>query len=183
MGKIKKAKANVFKIAVEKTSDIANCYQTGLQGLGKYSQKIELSETNQCLGSVDIDLCTKAKYPESNRWDYALCYKKEVFFVEVHGAKTAADGQAAARAVANGALVKTSWFGCDPNWGRILGALGASSCSLVEEKIDLAYALPGSRKLTYALRRGQPTSVTFAQLCKLVANPEFELHVFLNFFE
>ena len=88
MGKIKKAKANVFKIAVEKTSDIANCYQTGLQGLGKYSQKIELSETNQCLGSVDIDLCTKAKYPESNRWDYALCYKKEVFFVEVHGAKT-----------------------------------------------------------------------------------------------
>ncbi len=100
--------------------------------------------------------------------------------VRVHGAKTAADGQAAARAVANGALVKTSWFGCDPNWGRILGALGASSCTLVEEKIDLAYALPGSKKLTYALRRGQPTSVTFAQLCKIVANPEFELHVFLN---
>lgn len=88
MSKIKKGEANVFKIAVENTPDIARCYQNGLQGLGAYSKKIELSEPSQCSGSVDIDACTTAKYPQSNRWDYALCYRKEVFFVEVHGAKT-----------------------------------------------------------------------------------------------
>ncbi len=37
--------------------------------------------------------------------------------VRVSGAKTPADADAAARAVANSALVKTSWHGGDPNWG------------------------------------------------------------------
>ena len=44
--------------------------------------------------------------------------------VRVNGAKTFADADAAARAVANSPLVKTSWFGGDPNWGRIIAALG-----------------------------------------------------------
>src|SRR6266850_2604341 len=44
--------------------------------------------------------------------------------VRVNGAKTFADADAAARAVANSALVKTSWHGGDPNWGRIIDALG-----------------------------------------------------------
>jgi hypothetical protein len=81
-------KKKTFKTAVEDTPDIANCYQVGLKGLGKYSQKIELAETSHCSGSVDIDKCTSSKYPQSNRWDYALCYKSEVFFVEVHTANT-----------------------------------------------------------------------------------------------
>jgi hypothetical protein len=87
MGK-KKIDTNAFKTAVENTPDIANCYQTGLKGLGTHSAKIELSEPSHCTGSVDLDSCTTAKYPQLNRWDYILCYKKEVFFVEVHGAKT-----------------------------------------------------------------------------------------------
>ena len=88
MTKNKKTEANAFQKAVQNTPDIANCYQKGLKGLGVHSSKIEISETTLCAGSVDIDTCTTAKYPQSNRWDYALCYKKEVFFVEVHGAKT-----------------------------------------------------------------------------------------------
>jgi len=43
--------------------------------------------------------------------------------VHVHGAKTSRDAEDAARAVANSSLVKTSWFGGDPNWGRILDRL------------------------------------------------------------
>jgi glutamate N-acetyltransferase/amino-acid N-acetyltransferase len=46
--------------------------------------------------------------------------------VRVNGAKTFADADAAARAVANSPLVKTSWHGGDPNWGRILAAVGYS---------------------------------------------------------
>jgi len=100
--------------------------------------------------------------------------------VRVHGAASQKDADAAARSVGNGSLVKTSWFGGDPNWGRILGALGASPAKIVEEKIDLAYSAPGEKKLTYALRRGQPTDVSFATLCKCVAAKEFDLHIFLN---
>src|SRR2546426_5888463 len=62
--------------------------------------------------------------------------------VRISGAKSFADADAAARAVANSSLVKTSWCGGDPNWGRILDALGYSSAQIVEEKIDVAYSLP-----------------------------------------
>jgi glutamate N-acetyltransferase / amino-acid N-acetyltransferase len=100
--------------------------------------------------------------------------------VYVNGADSAADADAAARAVANGALVKTSWCGGDPNWGRILGALGYSSARIVEEKIDVAYSRPGDSKRLFALRKGQPTSTPFADLCRIVAQKEFDLHINLN---
>jgi glutamate N-acetyltransferase/amino-acid N-acetyltransferase len=100
--------------------------------------------------------------------------------VRVNGADSVKDADAAARAVGNSELVKTSWFGGDPNWGRILGALGYSPAKVVEAKIDVAYSAPGSAKLTYALKRGAPTDVTFATLCKIVAEKEFDLHIFLN---
>lgn len=100
--------------------------------------------------------------------------------VRVEGGKNGADAEAAARAVANSSLVKTSWFGGDPNWGRILDALGYSAATIVESKIDVGYSLPGEKKITYALKRGQPTSVSFATLVKLVAEKEFDLHIALN---
>jgi glutamate N-acetyltransferase/amino-acid N-acetyltransferase len=100
--------------------------------------------------------------------------------VRVNGAASAKDADAAARAVGNSELVKTSWFGGDPNWGRILGALGYSPAKIVEEKIDVAYSAPGSKKLTYGLRKGAPTNVPFTTLCKCVAEKEFDLHIFLN---
>ena len=55
-----------------------------------------------------------------------------VVTVRVNGAKTIADADAAARAVANSPLVKTSWHGGDPNWGRIIAALGYSPAKIVE---------------------------------------------------
>jgi glutamate N-acetyltransferase/amino-acid N-acetyltransferase len=100
--------------------------------------------------------------------------------VRLNGAKTFADADSAARAVANSSLVKTSWFGGDPNWGRILGALGYSPAKIVEEKIDVAYSLPGSAKLLFALKKGQPTKAFFKSLCKMVAQKEFDLHINLN---
>ncbi|MCX8156449.1 MAG: bifunctional glutamate N-acetyltransferase/amino-acid acetyltransferase ArgJ [Verrucomicrobiae bacterium] len=100
--------------------------------------------------------------------------------VHVHGARHAADADAAARAVANSALVKTSWCGGDPNWGRIMDALGYSPARVAEEKVDIAYRRPGSRKLWYSVKKGQPTKVSFATLCQVVAEKEFELHIFLN---
>jgi glutamate N-acetyltransferase/amino-acid N-acetyltransferase len=103
-----------------------------------------------------------------------------VVTVRVHGAKTVQDADAAARSVANSPLVKTSWHGGDPNWGRIIDAIGYSPAKVVEEKVDIGYSAPGSRKISWSLKRGQPTKATFKQLCAAVAPKEFELHINLN---
>ncbi|HEV8540984.1 MAG TPA: bifunctional glutamate N-acetyltransferase/amino-acid acetyltransferase ArgJ [Verrucomicrobiae bacterium] len=100
--------------------------------------------------------------------------------VRVHGAKTSSDAEDAARSVANSSLVKTSWCGGDPNWGRILDALGYSRAIIIEEKIDVGYSRPGEKMVTYAVKRGQPTKIPFATLVKLVAEKEFDLHISLN---
>jgi glutamate N-acetyltransferase / amino-acid N-acetyltransferase len=100
--------------------------------------------------------------------------------VRLKGARTWADADAAARAVANSALVKTSWHGGDPNWGRIIDALGYSTARVVEEKVDIGYSAPGSTKIVWSLKRGQPTSIPFKTLCGTVAAKEFDLHINLN---
>ncbi|HXC34654.1 MAG TPA: bifunctional glutamate N-acetyltransferase/amino-acid acetyltransferase ArgJ [Candidatus Acidoferrales bacterium] len=100
--------------------------------------------------------------------------------VHVSGAKTVADADAAARAVGNSSLVKTSWHGGDPNWGRIMGAIGYAPAFIVEDKVDIGYSAPGSRDILWSLKRGQPTSATFKELCAVVAPKEFDLHIRLN---
>jgi glutamate N-acetyltransferase/amino-acid N-acetyltransferase len=100
--------------------------------------------------------------------------------VRVNGARSFADADAAARAVANSSLVKTSWHGGDPNWGRIIAAVGYSPAAVVEQKVDIGYSAPGSREILWSLKRGQPTAATFKALCAAVAPREFDLHVHLN---
>jgi glutamate N-acetyltransferase/amino-acid N-acetyltransferase len=103
-----------------------------------------------------------------------------VVTIRVSGARTHLDADRAARWVGNSVLVKTSWFGGDPNWGRIIDALGYSPAKIVEEKVDLGYSAPGSKDITWSLRRGLPTKVDFATLCACVAPAEFDLHIRLN---
>jgi glutamate N-acetyltransferase/amino-acid N-acetyltransferase len=100
--------------------------------------------------------------------------------VRLGGARSAAEAEAAARAVANSALVKTSWYGGDPNWGRIMDALGYSAARLDETKVDIGYSAPGKRRIAWSLRRGQPTRTSFKELCAAVAAKEFDLHIQLN---
>jgi glutamate N-acetyltransferase/amino-acid N-acetyltransferase len=113
-----------------------------------------------------------------------------VVTVCVNGAKNIQDADAAARAVANSSLVKTSWHGGDPNWGRIIDAIGYSPATVVEDKVDIGYSASASasdasarqvsKKILWSLKRGQPTKATFKQLCAAVAPKEFDLHINLN---
>lgn len=100
--------------------------------------------------------------------------------IRVSGAVSHLDADRAARWVGNSVLVKTSWYGGDPNWGRIIDALGYSPARIVEDKVDLGYSAPGSKEITWSLRRGLPTAVDFATLCACVASAEFDLHIRLN---
>jgi len=100
--------------------------------------------------------------------------------LHIHGARNAAEAEAAARAIANSSLVKVSWCGGDPNWGRTLCALGYSKAKVNESLVDIGYAKPGSREMLFAFRRGQPTNLALKTLASVTSAPEFELHVNLH---
>lgn len=59
--------------------------------------------------------------------------------VHVTGARDDAEARLAARTVAESQLVKCSWYGEDPYWGRVLSELGASGVALDPEGVDIAY--------------------------------------------
>lgn len=59
--------------------------------------------------------------------------------VTVKGARSATDAERAARAVAKSPLAKTSWFGRDPNWGRVLAAVGYSGADMTAENAEVFY--------------------------------------------
>jgi glutamate N-acetyltransferase/amino-acid N-acetyltransferase len=58
--------------------------------------------------------------------------------VRVRGARTRREALAAARSVANSPLVKTAFNGADPNWGRIMMALGKSSARIAADRVGIA---------------------------------------------
>ncbi len=62
---------------------------------------------------------------------------RHVIRLTVDEAKNRAEGLRIAKAVAHSLLVKTAWAGADPNWGRILAAIGACGVPLDPRKIDI----------------------------------------------
>lgn len=60
-----------------------------------------------------------------------------VIFVQIRGAAGPEDAVSAARTVANSNLVKTAVCGRDPNWGRIMAALGRSGVAMREEAVSI----------------------------------------------
>ena len=95
--------------------------------------------------------------------------------VTVRGAKTRRDADRAARAVARSPLAKTSWFGRDPNWGRVLAAVGYSGADVVDMKAEVFY------DRVWAFRRGRVADERqLAKLAKVLEKPAFEVVVDLH---
>jgi glutamate N-acetyltransferase/amino-acid N-acetyltransferase len=61
----------------------------------------------------------------------------KVVTVNIRGASSEIDALTAARTVANSSLVKTAFYGQDPNWGRIMAALGRSGIRMREEDVSI----------------------------------------------
>ncbi|UCC60716.1 MAG: bifunctional ornithine acetyltransferase/N-acetylglutamate synthase, partial [Dehalococcoidia bacterium] len=57
--------------------------------------------------------------------------------VKVDGALTVAQARSGARVVSGSPLVKAAVHGSDPNWGRIIAAIGRSGIEMEESKTDL----------------------------------------------
>lgn len=92
----------------------------------------------------------------------------------VEGAQSDADADGAARAVANSFLVKTSWAGVYPNWGRIMDAIGYSKARVDENKVDIWY------DEHHAVQDGLATDTPVAPLKAVIERPEFTIRINLN---
>lgn len=97
-------------------------------------------------------------------------------FVEVRvtGAATFADARKAAEAIANSSLVKCAWYGGDPNWGRIVDAVGYSSAAVREEMVDVYY------NGVIAVKGGVASATPRAKLEEVVREKAFTVHVCLH---
>lgn len=94
--------------------------------------------------------------------------------VNVKGARTHLDAKKVAEAVCKSALVKSSWNGGDPNWGRIIHAVGYSRARIREELIDIF--IGGKAACLGGLQAETPME----QLREAVSAPEFTIDIDLN---
>lgn len=64
----------------------------------------------------------------------------KVIEFKIEGARNKNSAIKILKTVANSQLVKTAFYGCDPNWGRIMAAIGRSGVNVNENKIDIDIA-------------------------------------------
>ncbi len=97
-------------------------------------------------------------------------------FIEVivEGALTETEARQAARTIASSPLVKSAIYGSDPNWGRIVVALGRSGVEVVESKLDLYI------NQFCVFKAGSPVIFDRAKLAESLNNKDIVLKLSLN---
>ena len=94
--------------------------------------------------------------------------------VQVNGAATFQDARKVANAIANSTLVKCAWNGEDPNWGRIMDAIGYSTARAREEMIDIYY------DGLLAVQNGMKSATPLKLLHKVMKKRKFKVTVDLH---
>jgi glutamate N-acetyltransferase/amino-acid N-acetyltransferase len=94
--------------------------------------------------------------------------------IRVKGADSFNSASKVARAVANSPLVKTALFGEDPNWGRIVCAIGYSGVPVDPDKIDIFFGD------IQAVKQGAPSGVSDEECASRLKEREIVLTIGLN---
>ncbi len=94
--------------------------------------------------------------------------------VRLKGARTTGDARQGARTIAGSSLVKAAIHGNDPNWGRIVAALGRSGAEVRETRIELS--LNGFT----LMKKGEPQQFDASAVSKALSAPEVRIVVDLH---
>ena len=95
--------------------------------------------------------------------------------VDVARAKTQAQAKRVAKFIVNSPLVKTAVYGCDPNWGRVIMAVGKSfDASIEPAKVTIRFGD------TNVFKKGAPVDCDLAALRKYLGQPEVSIGVELG---
>ncbi|MBP7901673.1 MAG: bifunctional glutamate N-acetyltransferase/amino-acid acetyltransferase ArgJ [Spirochaetes bacterium] len=92
----------------------------------------------------------------------------------VNGAKTASDAKKCAKEIAESLLVKTAFFGSDPNWGRVACAAGYSGAEFDPQKMSISF------DDMMIFRNGAPLNFDKKNLESVIKKKEFRVTVELN---
>ena len=97
--------------------------------------------------------------------------------VELNIKNAASDTEAVtvAKAIAHSPLVKTAWAGSDPNWGRLMAAIGNSGAAIDPAHIDIWF---GDLRICRNGGRAEEMDVAAAHL--YLKQPEFAITIDLN---
>src|SRR5437879_3237324 len=99
----------------------------------------------------------------------------KVVAIVVRGAASRRDAVRVARSVANSPLVKTALNGADPNWGRIMAALGKSPARVEQDKVAIAFG--GERVVERGLLR---EGVRLERVREIMGGGEYEITIALG---
>ncbi len=91
--------------------------------------------------------------------------------IKVSNAETIAEADFISRKIANSNLVKTACFGGDPNWGRIVAALGSCDIEFDKDKVTVSI---NNKKL---FNKGVPSNIKKEDLAGLMDNKEISIVV------
>ena len=94
--------------------------------------------------------------------------------VYVLNAKDSVSAKTCAESIANSVLCKTAWFGCDPNWGRIVAALGYAGIDFDPDLVNIYY------DDTPVVLNGGDAGTAEKELAKILNNREFSITVNMN---
>lgn len=96
--------------------------------------------------------------------------------IRVKGAKDFCTAKAVAMAIGKSSLVKTALYGNDPNWGRIIAAVGYSGVEITPEKIDIFFK--SGKGSLQVCKRGMDTGFDEEKARKIMNHKE--LHIVVN---
>jgi glutamate N-acetyltransferase/amino-acid N-acetyltransferase len=94
--------------------------------------------------------------------------------VTVGGALTEAEARLAARTIVSSPLVKAAMHGNDPNWGRIVAALGRSGAKVTETRLDVYL------NDVCVMKQGRPMPFDKQKVSRSLASKEVSLMVHLH---
>jgi len=98
----------------------------------------------------------------------------KVVELRITGALNDEDAERVAREIGNSLLVKSSWYGEDPNWGRLAASAGASGASFDPQGLEIHYSdVP-------ALLGGDPCPENAAAWKEIVCGHRFTIRIHLN---
>ena len=95
--------------------------------------------------------------------------------LRIDGAASDSDALKVAKAIAHSPLVKTAWAGNDPNWGRLVAAIGYSGAQVDAERIDIWF---GEQRICRDGGRAEEFDEAAAH--EYLKQPEFAISIQLN---
>lgn len=100
---------------------------------------------------------------------------QHVVELRIKGAVSEVEAVTVAKAIAHSPLVKTAWAGCDPNWGRLMAAIGNSGAEIDPERIDIWFG-----DLRICRDGGRATELDEAAAHAYLKQAEFSITIELN---